>query len=41
MAGAGKTAATKSAAAPTQRGSEPVRAGMTQTGAQATPTTNR
>jgi biopolymer transport protein ExbB len=41
MASAGKTAATKSAAAPTQRGSEPVRPGMTGTGAQATPTTNR
>ena len=29
------TAQTKSAAAPTQRGSEPLRAGMTSTGAQA------
>ena len=34
-------AQTKSAAAPTQRGSEPLRSGMTSTGAQATPTTDR
>jgi biopolymer transport protein ExbB len=32
------TAQTKSAAAPTQRGSEPVRPGLTSTGAQANPT---
>lgn len=32
------TATTKSAGAPTQPGSEPLRAGMTSTGAQATPT---
>ena len=32
------TAQTKSAAAPTQRGSEPLRAGLTSTGAQASPT---
>ena len=32
------SAQTKSAAAPTQRGSEPLRAGMTSTGAQASPT---
>jgi len=38
MAG-GTTAATKTGAAPTQRGSEPVRAGMTSTGAQAQPGT--
>ncbi len=36
---AGATAQTRSTAAPTPRGTEPVRAGMTQTGAQATPTT--
>jgi biopolymer transport protein ExbB len=36
--GAKPTAQTKSAAAPTQRGSEPVRPGMTPTGAQANPT---
>jgi len=41
MASAGKTSATKSAAAPTQRGSEPLRTGMTPTGAQATPETTR
>ena len=41
MATAGKTSATKSAAAPTQRGSEPLRTGMTSTGAQATPETTR
>ena len=41
MATAGKPAATKTAAAPTQRGSEPVRPGMTPTGAQASPTTTR
>ena len=35
------SAQTKSAAAPTQRGSEPLRAGMTSTGAQADPTTTR
>ncbi len=35
------SAQTKSAAAPTQRGSEPLRAGMTSTGAQASPTTDR
>ena len=33
------SAATKSGAAPTQRGSEPLRTGMTSTGAQADPTT--
>ena len=32
------SAQTKTAAAPTQRGAEPVRPGMTQTGAQADPT---
>jgi biopolymer transport protein ExbB len=41
MATAGKTTATKTAAAPTQRGSEPVRPGLTPTGAQANPTTTR
>jgi biopolymer transport protein ExbB len=41
MASAGKTSATKSAAAPTQRGSEPLRTGMTPTGAQASPETTR
>ena len=35
------SAQTKSAAAPTQHGSEPLRAGMTSTGAQANPTTDR
>ncbi|MCY7280600.1 MAG: MotA/TolQ/ExbB proton channel family protein [Sphingomonas bacterium] len=35
------SAQTKSAAAPTQRGSEPLRPGMTSTGAQAGPTTDR
>ena len=35
------SAQTKSAAAPTQRGSEPLRAGLTSTGAQANPTTDR
>ena len=35
------TAQTKSSVAPTQRGSEPLRAGMTSTGAQANPTTDR
>ena len=35
------SAQTKSAAAPTQRGSEPVRPGLTSTGAQANPTTDR
>ena len=38
-AGGAKTVAqTKTAAAPTQRGSEPVRPGLTPTGAQANPT---
>ena len=42
MSGVTKTSAqTKSAAAPTQRGSEPVRPGLTSTGAQASPTTDR
>jgi biopolymer transport protein ExbB len=41
MATAGKTTTTKTAAAPTQRGSEPVRPGLTPTGAQANPTTTR
>ena len=34
-------AQTKSSAAPTQRGSEPLRAGLTSTGAQANPSTDR
>ena len=42
MIGVTKGAAqTKSAAAPTQRGSEPVRPGLTSTGAQATPSSDR
>jgi biopolymer transport protein ExbB len=41
MATAGKSAATKTSAAPTQRGSEPLRTGMTSTGAQANPETTR
>jgi hypothetical protein len=38
MGGGTGTAQTKSAGAPTQPGSEPLRTGRTQTGAQATPT---
>jgi biopolymer transport protein ExbB len=37
--GARTTAQTRTAGAPTQRGSEPLRTGQTATGAQATPTT--
>jgi biopolymer transport protein ExbB len=39
MGAAAPTAQTRTNAAPTPRGTEPVRAGMTQTGQQATPGT--